>query len=97
MEEARISDAMDKKRISNAVIAEAAAVPILPADSPWLLLSLGGLLATPVSAGSAFVADYLDPSFHTPDEVLEYLDIPVLAAMPENAHPALAALPPSSE
>ncbi len=88
-EEARISDALDSKRISNVVIAEAATVPALPAHSPGLFILLGGLLAIVVSAGSAFASDYLDPSFRTPDEVQEFLDVPVLAALPENAHALL--------
>jgi uncharacterized protein involved in exopolysaccharide biosynthesis len=85
-EEARISDALDSKRISNVVIAEAATVPALPVNSPLLLMLLGGLLATSVSAGLAFTAEYFDPSFRTPDEVKQVLDVQVLAAIPKNGH-----------
>jgi capsular polysaccharide biosynthesis protein len=41
---------------------------------------LGTLLACLTSLGLAFTADYLDPSFRTPDEVEAYLGIPVLAS-----------------
>jgi capsular polysaccharide biosynthesis protein len=34
---------------------------------------------------SAFVADYLDPSFRTPKDVLDALNIPVLASVPRKA------------
>jgi uncharacterized protein involved in exopolysaccharide biosynthesis len=85
-EEARISDALDRKRISNVVIAEAATVPALPVNSPWVLMLLGGLLATSVSAGLAFTAEYFDPSFRTPDELKQVLDVQVLAAIPKNGH-----------
>jgi hypothetical protein len=43
---------------------------------------LGLLLASVVSVGLAFTLDYLDPSFRTPLEVLNELNIPVLAAVP---------------
>jgi capsular polysaccharide biosynthesis protein len=40
-----------------------------------------------VSAGTlsvtlAFVTDYLNPSFRTPDEIVMYLGSPVLASLP---------------
>lgn len=82
-EEARIADALDSNRIANVVIAEAATVPALPANSAWLVVLVGGLLASFVSAGLAFAAEYLDPSFHTPDEVKESLNVPVFAAIPK--------------
>jgi uncharacterized protein involved in exopolysaccharide biosynthesis len=84
-EEARISDALDQKRIVNVAIAEAATVPALPSSPKWsLTLILGFLLALMTTVGLAFTADYLDPSFRTPDEVERYLDVPVLASIPKN-------------
>ena len=44
---------------------------------------MGTLLATCVSVGLAFGAEYLDPTFRTPDELTSFLNIPVLAAMPQ--------------
>lgn len=84
-EEARISDALDRNRIVNVAIAEAATVPALPTHSPWFTLLLGGLLASLLSVASAFGADYLDPSFRTPQELHNTLRIPVLAAVPREA------------
>ena len=84
-EEARISDALDRNRIVNVAIAEAATVPALPTRSPLFTLLLGGLLATCLSLGSAYAADYLDPSFRTPQELYDTLDVPVLAAVPREA------------
>jgi len=66
-------------------IAEAATVPALPVHSRWLFVLLGGLLASLVSAGSAFASDYLDPSFRTPSELEAFLNVPVLASMPKSA------------
>jgi len=81
-EEARISDALDSKRIVNVSIAEAATVPAFPTfHLGWLLI--GTLFtATISSAGAAFVADRMDPSFRTPDELGRYLETKVLAAIP---------------
>ena len=84
-EEARISDALDRNRIVNVAIAEAATVPALPTHSPLFTLLLGGLLATCLSLASAYGADYLDPSFRTPQELYDTLDVPVLAAVPREA------------
>ena len=84
-EEARISDALDRNRIVNVAIAEAATVPALPMRSPWFTLLLGGLLAALISLGAAYGADYLDPSFRTPQELYDALDVPVLAAVPREA------------
>ncbi len=84
-EEARISDALDSRRIVNVAIAEVATPPALPSWPRWpVTLLLGGLLATAVSAGSALVSDYMDPSLRTSDEVEAFLDVPVLAAIPNN-------------
>ena len=82
-EEARISDALDSKRIVNVAIAEAPTVPALPTRSPWFLLEIGTLLAVLISAASAFVADYIDPSLRSAADVEKILHIPILAAMPK--------------
>lgn len=84
-EQERTSDALDQKRIANVAIAVPAVVPLLPAHSPWLIMFLGFFAAIFVAAGSAFVAEYLDPSFRTPEEVMDTLKMPVLATMPKKA------------
>jgi succinoglycan biosynthesis transport protein ExoP len=84
-EQERTADALDQKRIANVAIAVPAVVPVLPAHSPWLVMFLGLLAAVIMSIGAAFVAEYLDPSFRTPDEVMETLKMPVLASMPKRA------------
>ena len=83
-EEARISDALDRKRIVNVSIAEAATIPALPVlHLAWVLLG-GFFAAGVVSIGSAYAVDRLDPSFRTPDELSRYLEVKVLASIPEN-------------
>ncbi|PYT82464.1 MAG: hypothetical protein DMG40_05490 [Acidobacteria bacterium] len=83
-EEARISDALDRQRISNVVVAEPAAVPF-KAQARWpFVLLLGGLLAVVASVVLAFAVDYWDPSLRTPEEVESLLGSPVVAAIPRD-------------
>lgn len=82
-EQERTSDALDEKRIANVAIAVPPVVPILPLISPAFVILVGVALAAFVSAGVAFVAEYLDPSLRTPTQVTEILRIPVLASVPK--------------
>jgi uncharacterized protein involved in exopolysaccharide biosynthesis len=83
-EEARIGDALDRQRIVNVAIAEAATVPAFPTHPRSdVTLLLGILLACLVSPGVAFAVDYFDPSLRTPDELRDVLQVPVLAALPK--------------
>jgi uncharacterized protein involved in exopolysaccharide biosynthesis len=84
-EEARIGDALDQGGILNVTIAEQPTAPALPAHSRAALALVGFLFAGAVSTGMAFTADYLDPAFRTPDEVIAYLGAPVLASLPSKA------------
>jgi len=83
-EEARISDALDRQRIVNVAIAEAPTVPLFPSRPQWSwTLLVGVLFASVVSLTLAFASDYLNPSFRTPDELQQLLNLPVLAVTPE--------------
>jgi uncharacterized protein involved in exopolysaccharide biosynthesis len=83
-EEARISDALDRQRFSNVVVAEPASVPYT-AQARWVLvLVFGVLFASFASVALAFVVDRWDPSFRTPEEVETFLGRPVVAAFPKN-------------
>jgi uncharacterized protein involved in exopolysaccharide biosynthesis len=83
-EEARISDALDRQRFSNVVVAEPATVPFTSQGRWLLVVVLGGFLASLASVVLAFVADRWDPSFRTPEEVESFLGSPVVAALPKN-------------
>lgn len=83
-EEARISDALDRRRIINVAIAEAAEVPSLPSNHRHVTVLFGLFLAVVLTAGLVFVTEHLDPTFRTPGEVRSFLNIPVLATMPRN-------------
>jgi uncharacterized protein involved in exopolysaccharide biosynthesis len=80
-EQERTSDALDEKRIGNVAIAIPPGLPILPAISPVLVLLIAAALAMFFGTAVAFVAEHLDPSLRTPNEVVEVLRIPVLASV----------------
>jgi uncharacterized protein involved in exopolysaccharide biosynthesis len=84
-EQERTSDALDEKRIADVAIAVPPVVPVLPAYGPFLVIAIGLVVSLVVSILSAFVADYLDPSFRTPKDVVDVLNIPVLASVPRRA------------
>lgn len=86
-EQARIADEMDKDSILNVTIAETPGVPSTPVFSPLMLLFAGCVLAVMISVAIGFFADYFDPSFRTPEEVVQFLDTPLLACFARNGHP----------
>jgi uncharacterized protein involved in exopolysaccharide biosynthesis len=90
-EQARMADALDQRGIVNVAIAEDPVAPALPVWSTWTVLALGLVGATAAGGGAAFAADYLDPALRTPDEVVAYLNAPVLASFPAGAGPRLLA------
>lgn len=83
-EDARMADALDRRGIVNVAIAEPPVAPALPAWSTWGVLMMGMAVAGAAGTGAAFTADYVDPAFRTPDDVLAYLNAPVLASLPLN-------------
>ncbi len=83
-EEARISEALDARRILNVAIAEHPSVPSLPEHSGLWDVVLSAFIAGLGSLGLAFVSDAFDPTVRTPDEAEWALHLPVLAALPKN-------------
>lgn len=81
-EQARTSDALDKTRIANVSIAIPASEPAFPVYNFTLIVLAAMAFSAVLSVAVAYVADYLDPSFHTPAQVIEFLDIPVVVGMP---------------
>lgn len=82
---ARISDELDKRRISNVVVAEEPVPSTLPVRSRAVTIAMGFLLCLVIGGAAGFAADYLDPTFRTWREVEDYLNVPVLAVVPESA------------
>lgn len=88
-EEGRIEDMLDKRQIDNVTIVKPPTVPVIPTFNPLVLVALAVVLAVIIAISLAFVVDYLDPSFRTPDEVQEFLDVPVFASIPESGQEAV--------
>jgi uncharacterized protein involved in exopolysaccharide biosynthesis len=90
-EEARMGDALDEGGIVNVAIAEQPVVPALPVWPAGIVVLMGCVAALASGTGAAFAADYLDPALRTPEEVLECLEMPVLASIPEGMGRRLSA------
>lgn len=89
-EDARMNDAMDETGIVNVAIAEEPMAPALPVWSPAMVLAVGVVAALGTGAAAAFTVDYLDPAFRDPDDVIAYLNTPVLASLPRTQGRLLA-------
>jgi uncharacterized protein involved in exopolysaccharide biosynthesis len=90
-EEARMEDALDQRGIANVAIAEQPVAPALPVWSTFAVLAAGFFAAGAAGTGAAFAADHIDPAFRTPDDVLAYLDTPVLASLPRGIRGRISA------
>jgi uncharacterized protein involved in exopolysaccharide biosynthesis len=89
-EQARMADSLDQRGIVNVAIAERPVVPSLPAWSTFAVLAAGLAIAGTAGAGAAFTSDYLDPTFRTTDDVLLFLNTPVLASLPRGMRGRIA-------
>ncbi|MFN2578096.1 MAG: GumC family protein [Pyrinomonadaceae bacterium] len=85
-EEARIADELDRQKITNVSIAEAATVAQIPSSpNRPLNLVLGVVLAGVLSLGSVFCAEVLSDVVHTPRHLEALTGAKVLATVPENS------------
>ena len=82
-EESRISDELDKQKISNVTIAEAATVPHVPnkTNRPLTVL-LGAAMGLILGIGCAITAEFFRETIHTPRELEALTGIPVVATVP---------------
>ena len=84
LEEARISDALDKAEISNVAVIGRPTASISPTRPRAKLLFFGALAAGLLGSFGAFVlADALRPTVHRRDKAAAILGAPVLARLPE--------------
>ncbi|HEY0347940.1 MAG TPA: Wzz/FepE/Etk N-terminal domain-containing protein [Pyrinomonadaceae bacterium] len=89
-EEARIADELDRQKITNVSIAEAATVSQLPSSpNRPMNLVLGIALAGFLSLGSVFSAEMLSDAVHTPRQLEALTGATVLATVPENSRRVL--------
>jgi len=82
-EEARISEAMKNQSIVNVAVVERATPPIEPENGLLLPLLTGLLSGLIVGAGMAVAVEYLNRRLRFEEEVERYLELPVLAVIPE--------------
>jgi uncharacterized protein involved in exopolysaccharide biosynthesis len=81
-EEARISDAMDKQKFSNAYILERASLPLPRADfSAFLLMAVSIVFAMGAAVAAAFGMEYLNKTLRNEADIEEQIGLPVLATI----------------
>ncbi|HHV61075.1 MAG TPA: hypothetical protein GXX51_00290 [Firmicutes bacterium] len=79
-EEMRITESM---KLANIQRIDPAIIPDRPIKPRKLLnVAIAALLALFVGCGFAFVMEYIDNSFKTPEEIEKYLGLPVLGTIP---------------
>jgi uncharacterized protein involved in exopolysaccharide biosynthesis len=85
-EEARIGDELDRQKITNVSIAEAATAAQIPSSpNRSMNLVLGVVLAGFLSLGCVFTAEMLSDAVYTPRQLEALTGAHVLATVPENS------------
>ncbi len=85
-EESRISDELDKQKISNISIAEAAVVPRVPnKTNRSLTILLGAVMGLLLGIGCAITSEFFRETVHTPSELEALTGLPVVATVPLNS------------
>jgi uncharacterized protein involved in exopolysaccharide biosynthesis len=81
-EEARISDAMDERKFSNAYILERASLPLPRAGySPALLALITLILSTGAAIAAAFGVEYFNSTLRNESDIEDQIGLPVLATI----------------
>ena len=84
-EESRISDELERNNMLQIAIAEQVKRPVLRSGPNRFHLTLLAILFSMAGACVfAFVLDRLDPTFRTPEEVIDCLEIPVVVSVVRN-------------
>jgi uncharacterized protein involved in exopolysaccharide biosynthesis len=81
-EEARISDAMDERKFSNAYILERASLPLERASySAFILMLIGIIGSMGIAVAAAFGLEYLNKTLRNEYDIEEQVGLPVLATI----------------
>src|SRR4029077_12176409 len=81
-EEARISDAMDERKFSNAYILEKATLPLKKAGRPFMMLLIVALIvAVGTAIAAAFGIEFFNRTVRNEADIEEQLGLPVLATI----------------
>jgi uncharacterized protein involved in exopolysaccharide biosynthesis len=86
VEEARINEDLDRKKMTNISIIQPATVPIAPAQTnKKKIYGIGLFASVAVSLGLAFISEYLPQCLTTPRAAARHLQLPVLLSIPDKA------------
>jgi uncharacterized protein involved in exopolysaccharide biosynthesis len=81
VEEAKVSEEMDRLKMSNISVVQPATIPVLPAGRPRILkLIIGAIFGIVMGVGIGFIIEYLEGIYTRPDQAGEDLGLPVLAS-----------------
>ena len=81
-EEARISDAMDEQKFSNAYILERASPPLRKAGKSFMLLVMVTLIGSAGAAiAAAFGVEYFNSTLRNESDIEDHIGLPVLATI----------------
>lgn len=79
--------------LNNIRIVEPAELPLFPVGNRTLTIILGGVLGVLLGIGFAFFLTYLENTVRVPDDVEQYLELPVLGIVPKVAEAKSAKQP----
>lgn len=83
VEEARINEDLDRKKMTNISIVQPATIPVTPAQTnKKKIYGIGFFASVAVSFGLAFVSEYLPQCLTTPRAAAKRLQLPVLLSIP---------------
>jgi len=84
-EESRISEDLDRRKMTNVSVLERASVPISPIESKrQKTFGIGAFLAVALSFGLAFAAEYLPRGMTTPGNAVKRLSLPLMVTVPKH-------------
>ncbi len=82
-EEARTSEAMKNQSMVNVTVVDKATAPLTPINSPLLPIVLGLVGGLALATAMAVAVEYLNRRLRFEEEVERYLELPVLAVIPD--------------
>lgn len=84
-EEARLAEALDREKVANVSILDAATVPVLPVrPNVKMNLALGFALSVVLALGGALMLAYFDGVIRNRADVARMVDIPILTTISDN-------------
>jgi polysaccharide biosynthesis transport protein len=85
-EEARATEAMSSQSMVSVSVVDRAVPPIDPQNPPWIPLALGLFAGLVLGAATAVAVEFLNRRLRFEQEVEHYLELPVLAVIPDLDH-----------